>query len=49
MLVTTVNTSEDQGVFTTTLAGTMYVLVRPEAPPSAADDTASDSDAPAEG
>jgi Tfp pilus assembly protein PilO len=49
MLVTTVNTSEDQGVFTTTLAGTMYVLVRPEAPASAADDTASDSDAPAEG
>ena len=48
MLVTTVNTSEDQGVFTTTLSGTMYVLIRPEAPASAAsDDETSDTDAAA--
>ncbi|MGN6274127.1 MAG: type 4a pilus biogenesis protein PilO [Protaetiibacter sp.] len=50
MLVTTVNTSEDQGSFTTTLAGTMYVLVRPNAPATAAGgDTASDSDPASEG
>lgn len=41
MLVTTVNTAEDQGTFTTTLSGTMYVLLRPDAPPS--------TDAPTEG
>jgi Tfp pilus assembly protein PilO len=50
MLVTTVSTTEDQGAFTTTLSGTMYVLVRPPAPAAASGgDTASGSDAPAEG
>src|SRR5690606_35386932 len=50
MLVTTVNTSEDQGIFTTTLSGTMYVLVRPPAPASmTADDDASASDSATDG
>lgn len=50
MLVTTVNTSEDQGIFTTTLSGTMYVLIRPPAPASmTADDEASDSESATEG
>jgi Tfp pilus assembly protein PilO len=50
VLVTTVNTSEDTGIFTTTLSGTMYVLIRPEAPASTTGgDAASDPDTSAEG
>lgn len=51
MLVTKVNTSNDGSSFTTTLSGTMYVLIRPEAPASAdaADDDVSDTDAASEG
>jgi Tfp pilus assembly protein PilO len=47
VLVTTVNTSEDAGTFTTKLSGAMYVLVRPAAPATAAADASSDTDAAA--
>lgn len=50
MLVTKVNTSNDGAAFTTTLSGTMYVLIRPDAPgATTADDEASDADTSAEG
>ncbi len=50
ILVTKVSTTGDGSTFTTQLDGAMYVLMRPDAPKStSADDTASDSDAPAEG
>lgn len=48
ILVTQVSTSGDGTTFTTTLSGAMYVLIRPEAPASAAsDDETSDTDAAA--
>jgi hypothetical protein len=50
MLVTKINTSNDGAAFTTTLSGTMYVLIRPDAPTTAAtEDVASDPDAASEG
>lgn len=50
MLVTKVATTADEGIFTTSLSGAMYVLIRPAAPAPAADgDAASDTDATTEG
>jgi Tfp pilus assembly protein PilO len=50
MLVTKVGTIANEGQFTTTLSGAMYVLIRPDAPaPATADDEASDPDTSAEG
>jgi Tfp pilus assembly protein PilO len=50
MLVTKVTTTANEGTFTTSLSGAMYVLIRPEAPaPTASGDESSDSDAATEG
>jgi Tfp pilus assembly protein PilO len=50
MLVTKVSTVANEGTFTTSLSGAMYVLIRPEAPaPAASGDESSDSDAATEG
>jgi len=45
MLVTSVSTTADEGTFTTTLAGAMYVLIRPTTPAAPADaDSAASAD-----